>query len=155
MNAQTEATENRSSRTALSVRNDPSVNNVAMAVRRNPPRSSAARGVSATVRSHKPAANGKSSVERELRRTTASPPGAQVSADVLIEKFRVPGNAKTAHVAKSINVAAVTARRRRRSTSSGNHDAHTTTVGRAAMTMSQNQELLIGVVPGLEAQGQS
>ena len=59
---------------------------VARAVRRNPPRSSAARGVTATVSSHRPAANGKRTAESVSMRMMASPPGAQLSAEVRIEK---------------------------------------------------------------------
>src|SRR5262249_27087048 len=98
MNAQTDATHKNSNKTALSVTNDPSVIKVAIAVRRNPPRSSAARGVTATVNSHNPAANGRSIVESALRRTTASPPGTQVSDDVLIARLCEAGMPATANV---------------------------------------------------------
>ena len=61
---------------------------VARAVRRKPPRSSAARGVTATVSSHRPAANGRRTAESVSMRMMASPPGTQLSADVRIEKAR-------------------------------------------------------------------
>ena len=58
---------------------------VASAVRRSPRRSSPARGVTATVSSHSPAANGNRAAESVSMRMMASPPGAQLSAALRIE----------------------------------------------------------------------
>ncbi len=79
-NVHSEATERASRTTALSVRNDAAVNSVTNAVRRRPLRSRFARGVTATVSSHSPAAKGRRAIESASMRTSASPPARRLSA---------------------------------------------------------------------------
>src|SRR5947199_1270932 len=132
--------------TALSVRNDASVTSVARAVRRNPPRSSAARGVTATVSNHRPAANGSRTVDSASSRMMASPPGAQLSAVVRMEKGCMPGEPATTSVPSNIDAASATASRRSRSTSRGSRDAATTSVGRATSPAIHNRASLIVIL---------
>src|SRR5436190_4758768 len=121
---------------ALSVRNDDTVMSVASAVRRKPPRSREARGVTATVSSHNPAASGRSASESVSTRTMASPPGLHVSADVRIEKSRKPGDTAITSAVTTIASAAATAARRSRSTSTRRTEAPMTTTGKAASAAS-------------------
>src|SRR5262249_45062958 len=113
---QTEAADSSKRTSALSLRKDARLISVASAVRRKPPRSSTARGVTATVNSHRPAANGKRKEERASMRTIASPPGSQLRALVRIEK-RNGGDTATTSVASTIIAADRTESRRTRSAS--------------------------------------
>src|SRR5262249_37812254 len=118
---------------------------VARAVRRRPSRSSAARGVTATVSSHSPAANGRKMAESASMRTIASPPGIQPSAEVRMEKSRTRIDTAMASVASSIAIADPTARRRRRSTSTRRKEAPITRAGSATTTASHSRASLIPI----------
>ena len=123
---------------------------VARAVRRNPRRSSAARGVTATVSSHRPAANGKRTAESVSMRMMASPPGTQLSAEVRIERARRRGETAMTSAASSMATAEATARRRRRSTSRRRNDAPITRAGRATRPASHSQASLILILASLD-----
>ena len=123
---------------------------VARAVRRKPPRSSAARGVTATVSSHRPAANGKSTAERVSTRMMASPPGAQLSAEVRIESACRPGETAMTSAASSIATAEATASRRRRSTSRRRKDAPITRTGRATRPATHSRASLILILASFD-----
>src|SRR5262249_55895267 len=111
--------------------------------------------VTATVNSHNPAANGSSIVESALRRTTASPPGTQVSDDVLIARLCEAGMPATANVARSMNVDAATAHRRRRSTFTGRKDANTISAGSIAIAANQIRRSFIAITLDVETERQS
>ena len=131
------------STSALSVRKDASVISVARAVRRKPRRSSAARGVTATVSSHSPAANGRRAAESVSMRMMSSPPGIQPSAEVRIEKSRRDGDSGMTRAASTMTIADATASRRSRSTSKRRKDAPITSAGSATSPASHSRASLI------------
>src|SRR5687768_1670290 len=147
MKVHTDATDSNSSTTALSVRNDASVMSVASAVRSTPPRSSDARGVTATVSSHRPAANGRNAADSVSTRMIASLP-PQLREDTVQAIRRKSGVAAMTNVASSMDAAAITASRRSRSTSTANSAAMITTAGARAVPASHNQASLITIVHG-------
>src|SRR5688572_4355313 len=149
MNVHTDATDRTSSKTALSVRKDASVMSVASAVRSTPPRSSDARGVTATVSSHRPAANGRKTADSVSTRMIASLP-AQLSAEVVHEIRCKSGVPAMTSVASSIAAADITAKRRRPSTSTGNSEAPITAAGSVAAAASHSQASLIAIVHRLD-----
>jgi hypothetical protein len=116
---------------------------VARAVRRNPPRSSAARGVTATVSSHRPAANGKRTAESVSMRIISSPPGIQLSAEVRIERARRRGETAMTSAASSMATAETTASRLRRSTSTRRKETPITRAGKATRPASHSRASLI------------
>src|SRR5262249_15013960 len=130
-------------------RNDANVTSVANAVRRRPARSSAARGVTATVSSHRPAANGSSADESVSSRTIASPPGAAVSPDARIENVRRYGDTVPASDTTSIPAHEPRATRRSRPTARRTNDARATSAGRPASATSHTAALLILILGGV------
>ncbi len=119
---------------------------VASDVRRKPRRSSDARGVTATVSSHRAAANGRRAAESVSMRMMSSPPGIEVSAEVPIEKLRKDGDAGITSAASSMAIADATASRRSRSTSTGSREAPMTNAGSATSAASHSRGSLIPVV---------
>src|SRR5262249_12241155 len=115
---------------------------VAIAVRRSPPRSSAARGVTATVNSQSPAANGKRTDERALIRMIASPSVSRVRAVLRIHTVRNSGATAVTTVASNMTAADATASHRNLSTSKRKYEAAITSAGKREITASHNALLI-------------
>src|SRR5262249_9636493 len=92
---------------------------------------------------------GRSADDSAFSRTTASPPGAQPSADVRIENVRRYGDTVPASDTSSMAADAPTARRRSRSTSSRTSDAPMTRAGSAASVTSQRRASFILILARL------